>query len=178
MDKISAFMDGEANRAEAKMTILRLRQSDECRHAWQTFHLIGDTLRRNPPLSDGFMARFNVRMQDEPLLLAPRIKWRTTVNYALSAAASFAAVAVVLTLVMADNPLRPQLPLAAVTPSEVTKVVQNAAAPGAPAVPLATTQNRVNEYLMAHQEFSPSTVFQGVAPYVRSVSATQEGNDR
>ena len=98
MDQISVFMDGEANRAEAKMTILRLRQSDECQDAWHTFHLIGDALRRDSVLSDGFMTRFSARMESEPLLRAPHLKWRRSVNYALSAAASLAAVAVVLLL--------------------------------------------------------------------------------
>ena len=161
MDQISVFMDGEANRAEAKMTILRLRQSDECQDAWHTFHLIGDALRRDSVLSDGFMTRFSARMESEPLLRAPHLKWRRSVNYALSAAASLAAVAVVLTLVLADNPLRPQMPLASVTQSEAASVAQAPAAQPTPAPP---AHRKVNEYLMAHQEFSPSTALQGVAP--------------
>jgi hypothetical protein len=31
----------------------------------------------------------------------------------------------------------------------------------------------MNEYLIAHQEFSPSTAIQGLAPYIRSVSSAQ-----
>ena len=37
---------------------------------------------------------------------------------------------------------------------------------------------QVDEYLMAHQEFSPRTALQGVVPYVRQVSATQDGDRR
>jgi hypothetical protein len=36
----------------------------------------------------------------------------------------------------------------------------------------------MNEYLMAHQEFSPSTEIQGLAPYIRSVSGTQQAKGR
>ena len=36
----------------------------------------------------------------------------------------------------------------------------------------------MNEYLMAHQEFSPSTALQGVAPYIRSVSITRQAQGR
>jgi sigma-E factor negative regulatory protein RseA len=42
----------------------------------------------------------------------------------------------------------------------------------------AVSHRKVNEYLMAHQEYSPSTAFQGVAPYVRTVSESQDGNGR
>jgi hypothetical protein len=31
----------------------------------------------------------------------------------------------------------------------------------------------MNEYLIAHQEFSPSTEIQGLAPYIRGVSSLQ-----
>jgi sigma-E factor negative regulatory protein RseA len=34
--------------------------------------------------------------------------------------------------------------------------------------------NDVDDYLLAHQEFSPSTMMQGMAPYVRTVSVTRE----
>jgi sigma-E factor negative regulatory protein RseA len=178
METISAFMDGAAGRAESKMTFLQLRQSDECMDAWETFHLIGDTLRGEPVLSQGFTRRFTARLEDEPLLLAPRIKWRRSVNYALSAAASLAAVAVVLTLVLAENPLRPTMPIAAIAPTEVAKSTPVAIIAPAPVIPVASSQSGFNEYLMAHQGFSPSTVLQGVAPYVRSVSSTQDGTDR
>jgi sigma-E factor negative regulatory protein RseA len=91
----------------------------------------------------------------------------------LSAAASITAVAVVLTLVLADNPLQPQPQIAAVTKPD--SVVQAVTLPQP--VP-ASSQRRVNEYLMAHQEFSPSTALQGVAPYVRTVSAPRDGSPR
>jgi sigma-E factor negative regulatory protein RseA len=31
----------------------------------------------------------------------------------------------------------------------------------------------MNEYLIAHQEYSPSTAIQGLAPYIRTVSSAQ-----
>jgi sigma-E factor negative regulatory protein RseA len=116
-------------------------------------------------------------------LLAPRIIWRKPATLALSAAASFAAVAVVLTLVFTENPLQPQAQIAAVPKSDS---IQISAAPiSAPAQVVmlpqpvsAANQARVNEYLMAHQEYSPSTTLQGVAPYVRTVSAVHEQSTR
>ena len=125
-------------------------------------------MRGDPLLRDDFMARFHTRMESEPTQLAPRMSWRKSANYALSAAASISAIAVVLTLTLVDNPLRPQAPIAAAPRSDAPVLAQ-----GEPARP---RQGKVNEYLMAHQEYSPSTALQGVAPYVRTVSETHDGN--
>ena len=98
-------------------------------------------------------------------------------NYALSAAASVAGVAVILTLVLTDNPLQPQPAVVASSPQPALAVVAPPPAVLPQPVP-AANRTLVNEYLMAHQEFSPSTTLQGVAPYVRTVSAQRDGNAR
>ena len=175
MDRISAFMDGETSRIEAREAFLRLKQNDEHRETWKTFHLIGDAMRGDPELRDDFAARFHVRMEQEPTLLAPRMIWRKSWNHALSVAASLAAVSVVLLLVLTDNPLNPQAQIATAPKSETLQVAQTAAKPRPVPAP---NQGKINEYLMAHQEFSPSTALQGVAPYVRTVSATHDGSRR
>jgi sigma-E factor negative regulatory protein RseA len=175
MDRISAFMDGESGQTETTQAILRLKQQADCCDTWEVFHLIGDTLRGEAPLHDDFMARFHARIEREPTQLAPRVTWRKSANYALSAAASLAGVFVVGMLVLSDNPLKPQAQIAAVPAPAAATVAQTSP----PARPLpAANQGKVNEYLMAHQEFSPSTAFQGVAPYVRTVSETHDGNGR
>lgn len=167
MDRISAFMDGETRRHEARQAILHLKQDQEYCESWNTFHLIGDVMRGDPLLRDGFTVRLRSRLQQEPTVLAPRFSWRKPVSLALSAAASLAAVAVILTLILTDNPLQPQPQLAAVLKPETTGSTQTAALPQP--VP-AANQSRVNEYLMAHQEFSPSTDVQGTASYIRTVA--------
>ena len=176
MERISAFMDGESAHTETQQTIQRLKQDDDSHETWATFHLIGDTMRGDPLLRGDFMARLHARMEREPTQLAPRMTWRKSANFALSAAASFSAIAVVLTLALTDNPLRPQqAPLAAAPRSEAPVVAQ--AEPKARPL-AAASQGKINEYLMAHQEYSPSTVLQGVAPYVRTVSESHDGNNR
>jgi hypothetical protein len=72
-----------------------------------------------------------------------------------AAAASLAAVALVAWLAFAPQPQVPAAPLAQ-------------AKPEAPAiVPMPTA---ANDYLLAHQGFSPRVSLQGMAPYVRTVS--------
>ena len=167
MEKISALMDGELDEHQARQQLTRLKQDEELLHCWHTFHLIGDAMRGDPMLRNDFTTRLRSRLQQEPTVLAPRYHWRKPMNLALSAAASLAAVAVVLTLVTLENPLQPLAPVA-IAPKPAMTEGARAAAPPQPAA--TANQGRMNEYLMAHQEFSPSTALQGVAPYVRTVS--------
>jgi sigma-E factor negative regulatory protein RseA len=167
MDRISAFMDGETRQHETEQAILHLKQHQEHLESWNTFHLIGDAMRGDPMLRNDFTTRLRSRLQQEPTVLAPRFSWRKPLNLALSAAASLAAVAVIVTLVIIDNPLKPQSQVA-VAPKPAAIVTTQAVALPQPVA--SANQGRINEYLMAHQEFSPSTALQGVAPYVRTVS--------
>jgi sigma-E factor negative regulatory protein RseA len=175
MDKISAFMDGESAHTETQHAILRLKQNDEYLEAWKTYHLIGDTMRGDVVLGDGFLKRFQARLEQEPTQLAPRVSWRKSMNFALSAAASVSAIAIVLTLALTDNPLRPQSQIAVAPKSE--SIANSHVIARARPVAVAD-QGKVIEYLMAHQEYSPSTAIQGLAPYVRTVSETHDGNAR
>jgi len=152
-------MDGELSSQETRHNLLRLKDSAECRETWDTFYLIGDVMRGEPALDDTFTMRVCGRLAEEPTIIAPRFTHRQVIGYTLSAAASLAAVAFVLTLAInVDNPFRP----ARQQPAQV-----------AFQPPQPINQAKINEYLIAHQEFSPSTMMQGVAPYVRTVSDDQ-----
>ena len=176
MDRISAFMDGESGRQETQQVIRRLKQHPESRASWCTFHLIGDVIRGDSvPPGDAFARRLRERLDTEPTVLAPRFSWRQPVNLALSAAASLAAIAVVLMLVLGDSVLAPQPPIAT-APATTVAPQQVAQLPGRPHPVPAAEPGHVNEYLMAHQEFSPLTTWHGVAPYVRTVSSTHHGS--
>ena len=49
--------------------------------------------------------------------------------------------------------------------------------PAAPQpIPTVMANGQFNEYLVAHQEFSPSTTFQGGAPYTRTLPHEDSGN--
>ena len=173
MDKISALMDGELEGHQAREQWARLKQNEELLQHWHTFHLIGDALRGERVLSPRFSERLVTRLDGEPTVLAPRRSAAKRVAaYALSAAASLSAVALVGWVAFVNNPLAPQTgvatapPPAAATPPTQTQIAS---------VP---NEGRMNDFLMAHQEFSPSTAIQGLAPYIRSVSSTQQGRGR
>lgn len=167
MDKISALMDGELEEHQARQIIAGIRQQGDLREHWDTFHLIGDAMRGDCRVSADFGSRIAQRLAQEPTILAPRRYTAKRVTaYALSAAASLSAVALVAwTALSTSNPVVTQPQIAQVQPPIVT-------APVAQIVSL-PSNGAMNEYLLAHQGYSPSTAIQGVVPYIRSVSAAQ-----
>jgi sigma-E factor negative regulatory protein RseA len=174
MDDMSALMDGELDSLQAQREIARLTGDAELRERWESFHVIGDAMRGDRLLSDGFSASLARRLAEEPTVLAPRrsTQPRRVATYALSAAASVSAVAFVGWVALSPNaPVGPQADIAA---------ANAVGTPGTTAIaPVASVSSdgHMNEYLLAHQGFSPSTAIQGLAPYIRSVSAarTPEG---
>jgi sigma-E factor negative regulatory protein RseA len=189
MEEISAMMDGELDERRLRHQFNRLRE-EELFLGWHTFHLIGDALRGERPLSPEFNARLGERLALEPTVLAPRRSpGRRMMTYALSAAASLAAVALVGWVGIVNNPLAPAPDIAQAPPAQALMATPAAAPVAAPAVasmplspvvPVASipSDGEMNEYLIAHQEFSPSTALQGLAPYIRSVSGARAGKER
>ena len=174
MNKISEWMDGELPGQETRQQVDRVKGDGELQECWGTFHLIGDVLRGGHALSQNFERRLATRLAGEPTVLAPRAPAaRRFATYALSAAASLSAVAVVGWLALFNNPLAPQPEIA--QPQTTPAPAAIAAEPMLASVP---NDGTMNEYLIAHQEFSPSTEIQGLAPYIRSVSGARPLKDR
>jgi len=168
--KISAFMDGELAQHEAGGAIESLRDEDEARDVWRRYHLIGDLMRDPQALSAGFAARVGERIAQEPTVLAPppsrrRIEAARMPVWALSAAASLAAVALVGWVAFGPGE-EPQL---ALSPPQV---------PAAQEAPQVAPPAAANDYLLAHQGYSPRNSLQGAAPYVRTVSGDMRGLGR
>ena len=172
MEHISAMMDGELEESQMKQHLARLKEDPELLESWDTFHLIGDALRGERMLSGAFRRGIVGKLASEPTVLAPRRgAAKKMLTYALSAAASLSAAAVVGWLVFFNNPLAP--------PPEVAKAPQSIPSPAAPPqLANVPSDGTMNEYLMAHQEYSPSTAIQGLAPYIRTVSAAQSSTRR
>jgi sigma-E factor negative regulatory protein RseA len=165
VDKISAFMDGEIIGEEASAQLRRLKDDDSLRASWDTYHLIGDTLRGEKLwLSPEFTARVRARLAGEPTVLAPRrhLQLQPAVRrLALPVAASLGGIALVAWLAIFSNPFTPQKEqLAAGSPAQETRT--------------RAASGEVNDYLLAHQQFASSTILPGVASYVRTVSGDAE----
>lgn len=156
---ISALMDGELDKDTAQTLITRLKQEEELRYHWSTYHLIGDCLRQRRVFPSDLTHRFNQKLSLEPTILAPRKPViHNTLVYSLSAvAASVSAVALVAWVALQNIPDR--LP---------ANLALNQAAPIK--LPHPPIPSHINDYLIAHQEFSPATTIQGVAPYAKTVT--------
>lgn len=154
---ISALMDGELFEDEADDLLDRIKRNSEAHNDWAVYHLIGDVLRQPEHIHCDLSAKVRERMQDEPIILAPRdraTKQRVSA-VALSAAASLAAVGVVVWMsLQIGHEAAPQMAMQ-----------QPALRPVS-----AQIRYKSNDYLMAHQEFSPSTDMNGGASYIRTVS--------
>ena len=161
-DRLSALMDGELDDKSAAELIEALGRDREAVEAWRTYQLISDAMRQSRMLSERFTARVAERLAAEPTVLAPRaLKPEPRRWFALSAAASVIA-AVGLVGWMAFTP-QPQVTPIAAPVAPVEPVAESKPA----IVPLPTA---ANDYLLAHQGFSPRVSLQGMAPYVRTVA--------
>jgi sigma-E factor negative regulatory protein RseA len=177
--RISALMDGELARHETAGPFEALRSGGEARETWNTYHLIGDAMRETRMLSAGFAGRVAGELEREPVVIAParfrlrpsRALWQT-----LPAAASVAAIALVAWLAFAPQEGAAPAPQVAKVEAPAGQaqpaVAQAPSAAGQvqPAAALVAPPDAANDYLLAHQGYSPRNSLQGVAPYVRMVS--------
>src|SRR5688572_26537244 len=154
-ERLSELMDGELDDKSAARVIEALRHDRDAVQTWRTYQLISDALRESRVLSTDFTARFAERLAAEPTVFAPRAMQAESRRWyvASAAAASFAAVAMVGWLAFA-----PQQELEPAALAQAQKPAQPAKPP---IVPLPT---QANDYLLAHQAFSPKISLQGMAP--------------
>jgi sigma-E factor negative regulatory protein RseA len=154
--EISALMDGEMFEDQAEAFLDKLKRHPEMQKDWENYHLIGDALRQPDHICKSFGNSFHERLQAEPTVIAPYKRTSQRVrNFALSAVASVMALALVawLSLQVGSEPA-PQVAAA--------QLQQNSAIRPASA--------QANDYLMAHQEFSPSAEVHVSAPYIHAVA--------
>jgi sigma-E factor negative regulatory protein RseA len=160
--QISTLMDGELFDDEAETLLGQMKKEGEVCEAWLTYHLISDAMRQPDHLHADISSKLRERLQAEPTVLAPH-SWRTqkTRWFALSAAASVLAVGVVAWLSVQVGP-EPAAQMASNQQQQPSAVRPASFSPN--------QNNDVNDYLMAHQEFSPSADVQGAASYIHTVA--------
>ena len=169
-EKISQLMDSELEGADAASALSALRDEGEGRQVWRTYHLIGDALRDTRILSQGFSERVAASLAKEPTVLAPAASapaarpWR---RHFMPAAAGLAAVGFVGSVAFLVPLQEPSLVTQPVAQAPQVRPTPAAVAPESVRVPLPLA---TDDYLLAHQAYSPRNLLQGVAPYVRTVS--------
>ncbi len=176
-ENISRLMDGEVDPAEFERLCAEMKAPEALR-TWVCYHVIGDQLRGAHGVAPRFATRFCAALAAEPTVVAPHLATKSATHLpphlaqsahgragqvatlAWAVAATLAAVTVVgwTAFSMVDAP-----PTAMAKAREATTVRAAQIKPPAD-IPA--------DYLLAHQEYSPSVVIQGGVPYLRAVAVT------
>ncbi len=164
-ERISTLMDGELFEDESEALLSRIKLHPEAKHEWQTYHLIGDVLRQPDHISRDISAALRERLQIEPTILAPQSRVSKKIRYfAMSAAASLMALALVVWMSVQVG----SEPAAQMAMQQQSSAVQTASYSVSPSY---AVNKGMDDYLMAHQEVSPSTDVAGAATYIHTVAA-------
>jgi negative regulator of sigma E activity len=157
LEEISLLIDGELEPARADAVVTSLCRAEGL-STWVCYHVIGDAVRG--VASRGLDSRRFVELfAAEPTVLAPPRRSPAPHAIALALAATVAAVSVVGWVALTTMPT----PVAAI--ASARQAVGVRAADARPAVD--------NEYVLVHQEYSPTNAIQGIGPYLRAVAATE-----
>ncbi len=156
--KISMLMDGELCDDEAEALLINIKRDPEAHQDWLSFHLIGDVMRQPDYITHNMSDTFFKRLQAEPTVLAPPAKRSSRIeSFAMSAVASIMAMALLawLTVQINTEPVQQQLAQQRINPFIASSSPVN---------------DGMNDYLLAHHEYSPSTDVRGAASYIRTVT--------
>ena len=205
LEQLSALADGELGEAAAAQACASWRGDADTRASWHTFHLIGDVLRSEdlaaaPARDAGFLAALRLRLEAEPVVLAPRPleysapRGQPVAQFANGVrspsrswvaasvvAAGFVAVAGVVVLTRGPAVSAPDATLA-----QGTAGPKNASASApltASADPQVLVANgklirdvRLDRYLAAHKQFADTSALGVPSGFLRS--ATADAADR
>lgn len=196
-EQISALADGELVDQQFDMALAVLRKS-EGQVTWDLYHQIGDVMRSDEmgfSLSADFASKMSARLDAEPAIVAPQLKTaapeqiivRAVANgsaqrsrlirrFAMPGAAMAAAVAAVVfvvapqqSAVVADATPAAAPVVMASTVSTAAADVKNVQFSSSLAQQGEVTRDpRIDDYLLAHQRFSPSLY--STAQYARSAA--------
>jgi sigma-E factor negative regulatory protein RseA len=179
MEKISQLMDGELEGQECSLHIGRLIREEQLAQRWNSYHLIRDVLRGEAGTRVDLVESVRARLRDEPTVLAPRRRAQEiATRFTMPVAAAVAGILIGGWWVQqhkADAPVGP------IAESSQPAVKQDTAPRAVPAKngPTQTAQpakGQYKEFLLAHQEFSPTSAMQGAASYVRTISFEDADN--
>jgi len=206
LERLSALVDGELDSGAAAQACGHWRESGEARATWHSYQLIGDVLRSEDLAGDAqrdlaFLQALRVRMQDEPVVLAPqpllpaepasaataerladgtrghRWSWRAS----SAVAAGFVAVAGVVMLTR--GPVASVDLAAGARVAQGVVALQTAVAPASAVVEASDPQAvvasgqvirdaRLDRYLAAHKQFAGSSALGVPSGFLRNATAT------
>lgn len=181
-EQLSALVDGEHDNEHV---LDELIHDENMKQTWSRYHLIGDCLRDNLPehISSHISDNVSHALQNEPTVLAPvkkQFNFKPLAGFAIAASVAMVAVFTVQTNNDVTSPALNAPTVANVTPvqSESFNFSQPQALPAAVThsdTPASYANDRLNKYLLNHNEYRSNAGMNGIMPYVRMVTIeTQE----
>tara|TARA_R110000782_G_scaffold235939_4_gene322000 strand:+ start:1867 stop:2445 length:579 start_codon:yes stop_codon:yes gene_type:complete len=181
-EQLSALVDGEYEGNNDK-AFEQLIHSQEMKNTWSRYHLIGDCLREQLPekISVQLSSRISKALLDEPTVLAPQktkqFNLKPLAGFAIAASVAMAAVFTV----QQSNETNSISTVPALTASTSTAIpqTQTFSFPDAQVLPASVKKSdtpkevanqRLNNYLMNHNEYRSNGSMNGILPYVRLVT--------
>ncbi|MAT65730.1 MAG: hypothetical protein CMN57_08800 [Gammaproteobacteria bacterium] len=183
-EQISALVDDALPPQERSLLLARMVSDPALRETWSRYTLIQDALRNHlpeqvePDLSDRVMAVLDTEAAHDRGAARPRLAGWTRPLAGLAVAASVAVLAVVM--------FQPDAP----TPGGGVQVADAGSVPASAPAPAAedyrrvdtsqwqgqqgTVSERLNQYLVNHNEFAARNGMPVVAPHVRIVGYDRE----
>ena len=158
-EQISRLMDGEVDASELDVVCAALK-GDAAMATWNCYHAIGDALRSESAVTRNIGCAIAGRLATEPAIVARPPRERAgRASWAWAVAATLAAVTVVgwTAYSMIDA-----------APAGFAKAREAGTMRAAQWRPATIPA----DYLLAHQEYAPANVLQGVGPYLRDVAAS------
>ena len=175
--KVSALMDGELDQHDVSNVIEAVRKDDNLQEEWETYHLIGDTLRQSSRLSMNISSSVSQKLKTEPTILSPNVsnieKKLKRKIYAFSVAASV--IAMISAWLVMQNLHEPQQIIMAEQPNHNNLTIAPSIVSSPPTIhnyphpPI-----EINDYLFVHREFSPGGTMRGQITNVNSVTEYHE----
>jgi sigma-E factor negative regulatory protein RseA len=152
--EISSLMDGEVETQGLEPAIRSVCASEEHKHTWHLYHVIGDSMRGQAPRDLALPSRVIESLKAQPTVLAPKRRFESTfTRIALAAAASVATIGVVGWIGSQGGQGSPA-PTVAKAPSAIQPVANKATLPA--------SSLDVQDYLTAHRQLPSPELYRTV----------------
>ncbi len=175
--KISMLLDDELESEEALKIFSRIRNDSELRSKWLRYNAASCVLKGKPGMlpDDGFLDRISNALAQETLAAKPDVLRRKNPRHKLPVALAIAASVAVAAVIIwpgvpfsIDNVIR-HFSLVNFSPLEVAGPAASVQLQSEPAETGALPQ-RLNDYLITHNESTYTTGSLAVMPYARVIS--------
>ncbi len=179
-EELSALIDGEFNGNYDK-AFDELIHNQDMKDKWSRYHLIGDSLREHLPekITNQVSAHVSNALQNEPTVLAPQktkqLNLKPLAGFAIAASVAMAAVF----SVQQSNETNSVSTTPALAVNTSVTQTQTFSFPDTPVLPASVRKSdtpeeianqRLNKYLMNHNEYRSNGSMNGILPYVRLVT--------